>query len=126
MALVFSPSESSQIAQVESSDGSARSGFGMFFVCSQRGLEHKWKRGHYTHQIKPLFLQSIHYNLECLIRYFVELFLLALSIECVKPFLVYLTCQLHTHDINSENHDLVRPYHIQPGLRAHSRAALSN
>ena len=32
MALVFSPSESSHIAQVESSDGSARSGLGMFFV----------------------------------------------------------------------------------------------
>ena len=41
IALLFSPSESSQIAHVESSEGMAISVFGMFFVFMERRIELK-------------------------------------------------------------------------------------
>ena len=92
MAFAFSPSESSHIAHVESSDGRAISDFRMFFVCMREtGFA---KRGRddcnmNTHQVEPFLLQPIHDDLERLVRHFVELPLFALAIDGVYPFLVY-------------------------------------
>jgi hypothetical protein len=85
------------MAQVESSEGRAKSGLGRFFVCLSFSLVRcrAWRRVG-THQVKPFFLQAIHNDFKRFVCDGVELVLLTLRVDRVQPLLI---CEGSVHQI---------------------------